>query len=256
MSHRPLVTAPVKPLVDSPQVRRHFSDEPERVALTRALFDRSADRYDQLEWWTGLGRGSWYRRNALQRAGLREGMSVLDVATGTGLVAREALKLIGPRGRLVGVDPSPRMLAEARNALAIETVEGRAEAIPLPGGQFDFVAMGYALRHVSDLGATFREYFRVLKPGGAVCILEIANPQSRMLRGLLKLHLRYLVPALSRLVLRRGEPAALWEYYWDTIEACVPAAIIEQALEKAGFAQVRSEVTLGMFREYRGRKPA
>lgn len=250
------MNTPERPLTDSPRLRRYFQDEQERVALTRALFDRSADRYDRLEWWTGLGRGPSYRRQSLQRAGLKAGMSVLDVATGTGLVAREALKLIGPRGRLVGLDPSPPMLAEARRALAIETVEGRAEAIPLPGGQFDFVSMGYALRHVGDLDATFREYLRVLKPGGTVCILEIANPQSRLLRGLLRLHLRYLVPALSRLLLRRRDAAALWEYYWDTIEACVPPATIERALTTAGFAEIRSHLTLGMFREYCGRKPA
>ena len=224
--------------------------------MTRDLFDRSADRYDRLEWWTGLGQGPSYRREALQRGGLKAGMSVLDVATGTGLVAREALKLIGPQGRLVGLDPSSAMLAEARRALAIETVEGRAEAIPLPGGQFDFVSMGYALRHVGDLGATFREYLRVLKPGGTVCILEIARPQSRLLGELLKFHLRYLVPALSRLLLRRRDPAVLWEYYWDTIEACVPPATIERALAIAGFSEVRSQLTLGIFREYYARKPA
>ena len=250
------LTTPRKPLVDSPRLQRYFRDEKERPARTRAMFDRSADIYDRLEWWTGLGRGPLHRQEALRRAGLRPGMRVLDVATGTGLVAREALKLIGPGGRLIGLDPSTAMLAEARKALAIDTVEGSAEAIPLPDDQFDFLSMGYALRHVTDLDGAFRECLRVLKPGGTVCILEIANPESPLLRGLLKFHLRFLVPALSRLLLRRRDAAELWEYYWETISACVPPATIRKALETAGFAQVRSELSLGIFCEYYGRKPA
>ena len=249
------LTTPEKPLIDSPRLRRYFHDEKERLALTRALFEQSADLYDRLEWWTGLGVGWWYRRQVLQHAGLKPRMRVLDVATGTGLVAREALKLIGPEGRLTGLDPSPAMLAEARKVLAIETVEGYAEAIPLPGDQFDFLSMGYALRHVTDLKTTFRECLRVLKPGGTVCILEIVNPENRLLRGLLKFHLLYLVPALIRVLLRRPDSAELSKYHWETIEACVPPATIQKALETAGFAEVRSQITLGIFREYCGRKP-
>ncbi|HSC96232.1 MAG TPA: class I SAM-dependent methyltransferase [Burkholderiales bacterium] len=249
------VTTPGKPLINSPRLRRYFRDENERLALTREIFDHSADRYDQLEWWTGLGRGPSYRREALRRAGLAPGMRVLDVGTGTGLVAREALKLIGTEGQLTGLDPSPAMLAEARKVLPIETVVGYAEAIPLPGNQFDFLSMGYALRHVTDLDTTFREYLRVLKPGGTVCILEMAKPGNWLLRALLKFHLRYLVPALARALLRRHDSAQLWEYFWETIEACVPPATIRQALEKAGFAEVRSRLTLGILREYYARKP-
>lgn len=250
------VNGPIhKPVLESERLRHHFEDEQERLALTRAMFDRSADMYDRLEWWTGLGTGPRYRRKVLQRAGLKPDMSVLDVATGTGLVAREALALIGPKGRLVGLDPSPGMLAEARKILGIETIEGYAEAIPLPDNQFDFLSMGYALRHVSDLETTFREYYRVLKPGHSVCILEIVKPENRLLRAVLKFYLRYLVPAVTRLLLRRPDTADLWKYYWDTIEVCVPPETIEKAISAAGFQSVRSELNLGMFREYFGTKP-
>lgn len=246
---------PAKPLTGSPRLRRYFHDEDERSAATRAMFDHSADLYDRLEWWTSLGRGPWYRRHVLQQAGLKPGMRVLDVAAGTGLVAREALKLVGSDGHVTGLDPSPAMLAEARKALPIETVEGCAEAIPLPGGQFDFLSMGYALRHVTDLQATFRECLRVLKPGGVLCILEMATPRNRLMRALLKLHLRYFVPTLTRLLLGRRDAAELWEYFWETIDASVPPETIRREMERAGFAEVQGRPTLGLLWEYCGRKP-
>src|SRR5687768_18543246 len=99
-------------------------------------------------------------------------MRVLDIATGTGLVAREALALIGPQGKLVGLDPSAGMLAEAMQ-LDIPLVRAIGEKLPFGDSQFDFVSMGFALRHVADLEGLFSETRRVLKPGGAACILEI-----------------------------------------------------------------------------------
>ena len=244
-----------KPVLESGRLKHHFDDERERLAMTRAMFDRSADMYDRIEWWTGFGRGPLYRRMVLERAGLKPGMQVLDVATGTGLVAREALKLIGPSGRLVGLDPSPGMLAEARRNLGIETIQGYAESISAPDNQFDFLTMGYALRHVADLETTFREYWRVLKPGGTVCILEIVRPKNWLQRTLLKLHLRYLIPSLTRLLWRRPDAADLWTYYWDTIEVCAPPETIENAMGAAGFKSVHSQLNFGMFREYFGTKP-
>ena len=85
----------------------YYRDEAEHQQFLRRVFDDAANDYDRIERMLAFGTGPWYRRLALQRAGLANGAHVLDVAIGTGLVAREALALIGPTGRLVGVDPSP-----------------------------------------------------------------------------------------------------------------------------------------------------
>ena len=171
------------PLQTDPQLQRYFASEEERRVNTRKLFDSAASGYDRAENITALGTGPWYRRWALQRSGLTAGMTVLDVAAGTGLVAREAQHIIGDKGRLMALDPSPGMLAELKKKLSVETLEAYAEAIPLPDAEVDFLSMGYALRHVGDLDRAFAEYRRVLKPGGQVCLMEISRPASRLQRA-------------------------------------------------------------------------
>jgi len=199
--------------------------------------------------------GGWYRRQALKRAGLHTGMSVLDVAIGTGLVARQACRLVGPLGRVVGVDPSVGMRRLARDSLGIETMDGVAETLPVDDGVFDFVSMGYALRHVSDLGSVFAEFLRVLRAGGRVCILEITRPRTAVGRGLLRSYLSSMC-AMARAT-RRSSPRTreLWEYYWETIDRCVPPETITGMLGAAGFREARRGVELGVFSEFTAVKP-
>jgi demethylmenaquinone methyltransferase/2-methoxy-6-polyprenyl-1,4-benzoquinol methylase len=199
--------------------------------------------------------GGWYRRQALQRAGLAPGMHVLDVGIGTGLLAREALPLIGPSGRLVGVDPSVGMMQQIGTA-GIECVQGIAEALPRPAASSDFVSLGYALRHIGDVAAAFAEFHRVLRPGGRVLLLEITRPAGRIATALLKGYMRSLVPLLAGAVARRRGTSKLWRYYWDTIESCIAPPLVLGALEQAGFVDVQRHVELGIFSEYTARKPA
>jgi demethylmenaquinone methyltransferase/2-methoxy-6-polyprenyl-1,4-benzoquinol methylase len=218
------------------------------------LFDATAGDYDRIERTLSFGTGAWYRRRALLRAGLAPGMRVLDVAIGTGLVAREALAVLGAQGYVAGVDPSAGMLRAARAIAPIPVVQGLGERLPFADGQFDFLSMGYALRHVSDLRRLFREFRRVLRPGGVACVLEIARPDNALSRGALKLYLRGIAPLLSRLVARTPEAPTLYRYFWDTIEACVPPAQIMGALQEAGFEDVRRHVEARIFSEYTARR--
>jgi demethylmenaquinone methyltransferase/2-methoxy-6-polyprenyl-1,4-benzoquinol methylase len=201
-----------------------------------------------------FGTGPWYRRQALQRAGLTQGAQVLDVGTGTGLVAREALAIVGPSGSLVGVDPSPGMLGQA-HLPGIELLQGFAEKLPRPDASADFLSMGYALRHLSDVRPAFAEFHRALKPGGRLLILEITKPASRWGTWFLKAYMRLLVPAAAWFVSRGTETPKLWRYYWDTIEACIPPDAVMEALANAGFTDVKRHVELGVFSEYTATKP-
>lgn len=237
------------------RLQPYFTGEEERRAVTRAMFDQAASGYDRAERITALGSGAWYRRDVLRRNGLQAGMTLLDVAAGTGLVAAEGQRLIGPSGRLLALDPSPGMLAELRKKLDVETIEAYAESIPLPDNHVDFVSMGYALRHVGDLDQAFGEYLRVLRPGGRACIMEISRPESRLGQLALRAYIRGIVPFLARLTRNQADVKQLWEYYGETIELAVEPDRILDAMRRSGFVDVECSVTFGIFREYLGRKP-
>jgi len=246
---------PVGPATNPhPPLPQYYGDEAQRRLYVRRIFDETAVDYDRIERILAFGTGERYRREALNRAGVGSGAAVLDVGFGTGLLARQALALIGPQGRLVGVDPSVGMLAQS-NLPGVELLDGTAEALPVADASFDYVTMGYALRHVADVGAAFREAERVLKPGGSVLILEITRPASRLATSVLKAYMRGIVPLIARAVSRGKGTPELWRYFWDTIEACVPPQRVLDTLLDAGFSSVRRHVELGLFSEYLARKP-
>ena len=168
----PAAHAPHHPLTD------YYQTEQDRQAYLRKIFDSTAADYDRIEAMLAWGTGSRYRRQALIRGGLKAGMRVLDVCVGTGLVAAQACRLAGDPALVTGVDPSPGMMAASKLPKAMVLTEGRAESLPFPDNHFDFLSMGYALRHISDLGVAFAEFQRVLKPGGRLCILEITQAKS------------------------------------------------------------------------------
>ena len=191
----------------------------------------------------------------LGRAGLAASMSVLDVATGTGQVAREAANLIGSSGRLVGVDPSPAMMRAGRDRFSITLVQGVAERLPFCSSSFDFVLMGYALRHVGDLDETFREYLRVLKPGGRLLLMEITRPASAVGLALMRTYFGSVVPLVARVGTGSRDTARLMRFYWDTIANSVPAETVLAAIGGAGFSAVERAVSRGIFTEYSAMRP-
>ena len=235
----------------------YYPDEAARAGFVREMFDSTAEDYDRMETILGFGTGKWYRGEALKRAGLEPGMRILDVGVGTGLVAAAAAGIVGAAELVTGIDPSPSMLANARVPAGVQLLHGTAEAIPFPDNSFDFLSMGYALRHIGDLRAAFREFHRVLKPGGKICLLEITCPESAWGRFLLKVYMKGWVPLLAPFLGHRRNTAKLWRYYWDTIEACLPPAQVVAELRAAGFASARRYIdvrAMSIFAEYQAEK--
>jgi demethylmenaquinone methyltransferase/2-methoxy-6-polyprenyl-1,4-benzoquinol methylase len=248
---KPTIAAPVVP---HPPIRRYYADESERRGFVSRLFDDAAGEYEWVNRVMSLGSGQRYRRDALVRAGVGAGMTVLDVCMGSGQISRAAVELVGPGGRVFGLDASLPMLVEARKHVDVPMTQGLVEALPFPDGFANFVTMGYALRHVADLRQAFREIRRVLKPGGSVLLVEFAKPRSRVAYHLARLYLGRIVPALARLRGRRS--AEMMRYFWDTIEHCVPPATILDALAAENFVDPRKGGQFDLFAEYTARKPA
>lgn len=243
-----------EPVQPHPVMHGYYADPESRVGFVRGLFNDTAHHYERINRLFSMGSGAWYRRYRLQRAGLRPGMRMLDVAIGTGLVARQAVALCGGKVEVIGLDLSEAMLAEVRRSLDIPLIQGLAERLPLADGSVDFIAMGYALRHVADLTATFREFRRVLKPGGTVLLLEIGRPTRPLVRGIVGVYLGRVVPLMSRLTGGGASGRTLMRYYWETIDQCVAPDVITQAMTAAGLTSVRCDVEFDVFRNFTGRK--
>jgi len=237
-----------------PILTQYYANERERRAYVMRLFDCSAQHYDWINRVMSLGTGHLYRRQALRRMGLSTGMRVLDIGCGTGVIAQHAANIVGSQGRVIGLDPSIGMLRAAVRRRAPLAVQGLGECLPFMAGSFDALTMGYALRHVSDLGLAFREYRRVLKPGGRVLLLELVPPACRPLYILLKLYIKWAVPLLMELCRRSQEARMMMVYLWDTIDQCVAPEIILSTLQTAGFEGVTRHIWGGVFGEYSARK--
>jgi len=167
----------------------------------RTLFAPLGPTYDRYAALLSLGQDPRWRRFLVSRvdAGPRE--TVLDVATGTGAVARE---LVARKGcTVVGLDQSPEMLAEARRrSPGLTFIEGRAEELPFPDAAFDALTFTYLLRYVAVPAATLQELARVVRPGGTIAGLEFAVPRG-LWRPLWELYVRVGLPLVGR-TLSRG----------------------------------------------------
>lgn len=221
----------------------------------RKLFDAGAPFYDGVTGWGFLGTGKAYRKMAQNRAGIGPGKSLLDCAAGTGVMAAAAMDLGVKREDILCVDVSPGMLEVAKNKHGVKTVVATVDDLPLEDARYDFVTMGFALRHVKALETTFAEYFRVLRPGGRVLILEITIPPKGFARGCFRLYFRDIYPTLTRLFTGSQDARDMMKYYWETMEAVVPPESILKVLEETGFKDVKRNVVGGVFSEFTAVKP-
>jgi demethylmenaquinone methyltransferase/2-methoxy-6-polyprenyl-1,4-benzoquinol methylase len=239
------------PLHPHPVLAEYYGEASHREEFVRRIFDETAEWYDDIIAMLSFGSGNTYRRIALERAGLTRGMRLLDLATGTGVVARAAESITDD---IVGSDASIGMLVAGRRKHELPLIQNAGERLPFRDASFDMLTIGFALRHFADLNTLFAELHRVLRPHGRVLILEITPPRSRVGFAVLGFHLNRIVPLLARLRSRSAGAQRLMHYYWDTIRSCVPPETILEALRGAGFDDVKRHVEIGTFSEYRGTK--
>ena len=165
----------------------------------RALFAPLGPTYDRNAALLSFGQDPRWRRFLVSRIEAGPRATVLDVATGTGAVARELLEQKGCT--VVALDQSPEMLAEARRRLPADVtlVEAGAEKLPFPDAAFDALTFTYLLRYVEDPAAVLRELVRVVRPGGTIAGLEFAVPRG-VWRPLWELYVRVGLPTAGRVL--------------------------------------------------------
>lgn len=190
----------------------------ERITLARGIFGRIAPYYDFLNHTLSLGRDLFWRRAAAARAKVFETGRVLDLASGTGDLAR-SLAVRHPAARVVGADFCPPMLALARRKIErsgdrIDLVAADALRLPFPDRSFDTVTMAFGIRNIPDRDAAFREMRRVLVPGGRALILELTFPRWSAVQRLYGTYLSRLLPRIGSWV--SGDPVA-YRYLADSI---------------------------------------
>ena len=214
----------------------------------RRLFDRVAANYEGPARAFSLFQYGRWRRAVVSRLNLTEGSSVLDVSTGSGLVAMDIAR--ARRCSVVGVDLSDGMLREGRRNLvaakvdhAVSLVQGRAERLPFSDGQFDSVVFTFLLRYVQNRQATLDEMARVLRPGGQMVSLEFYVPSLPVLYPLWLLHTRVAMPLGTRLI----SPG--WSDVGSFLGRSISAFYREYSLEdlarmwaRAGIGGVRTDV--------------
>ena len=207
----------------------------------RSLFAPLGPTYDRYAALLSFGQDPRWRRFLVSRIVAGPGDRVLDVATGTGAVARELIRRHGCT--VVGLDQSPEMLAEARRRLGddVELVEGRAEELPFADAFFDALTFTYLLRYVDDPAATLKELARVVRSGGTVASLEFAAPRA-LWRPAWELYVRVGLPAAGRVLspgwheVGRFLGPSIRDFY-----ARFPLPRVLELWREAGIADVRAQ---------------
>ena len=219
----------------------------EKTARVAGVFDAVASRYDVMNDLMSLGAHRILKRISVESTGLRPGGCVLDLAGGTGDMARLLAPVVGASGRVVLCDINAAMLGIGRDRLLnaglvnVATVRGDAERLPFAADAFDCVVIAFGLRNLTDKALGLREMRRVLRPHGVLVVLEFSAPAQPPLRAAYGLF-QSLWPLAGRIV---AGDAAPYRYLVESIARHPGAAALTQMIEDAGFSAVRGDRLLG-----------
>lgn len=210
----------------------------ERAAYVQSMFTRIAGRYDLMNRLMTVGQDVSWRKQVMALAQLPPGSRLLDLGTGTGDLAFEALSC-EPTVRAVGGDFTLEMMRVGRarpEGRRVRWAGTDALNLPFPDHTFDAVTSGYLVRNVIDVNRAWAEQYRVLKPGGRVVCLDTTPPRPNLLRPIIHLHLHVIIPTLGRLVAGASDA---YTYLPDSTENFLPAEQLAERMAENGFRDVR-----------------
>ncbi len=223
-----------------------------------AFFDNIAHRYDLLNRVLSMGLDPIWRKKAVAAAVPDDGGHLLDLATGTADLAIEAARR-HPELRVTGVDPSKEMIAIGDEKVVDKSLDDRVQLslgdgqdLPFEADTFDGAAVAFGIRNFPDRLAGLREMARVTRPGGAVVILELSEPQGGLMGGMARFYVRKCVPRIGSLLSGSKE----YKYLQESIAAFPPADRFQEMMESVGLQNVEVRpLTFGVVNLFVGYVP-
>lgn len=203
------------------------------------MFDNIAPSYDFLNHFLSMGIDILWRRKAIRMLKMQSPERVIDIATGTGDFAIEALRM-NPT-EVIGLDISPGMLEVGRQKMIKKGLDqkirmelGESEQLPYPDAYADAITVGFGARNFEDLDKGLSEMYRVLKPGGKAVILEPSFPSSFPMKQLFGLYFKYILPGLGKLF---SKDSHAYTYLPQSVAAFPEGEAFLQICRKAGFTK-------------------
>lgn len=211
----------------------------EKSNMVASVFRSVASKYDVMNDLMSLGMHRLWKRFTIQQAALRPGNIVLDVASGTGDLAKAFARIVGKTGHVVMTDINEAMLAVGRDRLAdagiagnIECVQADAENLPFADNHFDCITIAFGLRNVTDKSAALRSMYRVLKPGGKLLVLEFSHATTPALSKLYEFYSFNIIPKMGELVANDRDS---YQYLVESIRMHPDQDTLKNMMTEAGF---------------------
>jgi len=244
--------------MSSPEQIKPYDSNRSKTEQVEQMFNSIAPAYDFMNRAMTLGIDRRWRRRAVKMVAAGMPHHILDVATGTGDLAIELCRTM-PEVSVTGIDLSEEMLRIGREKMAAAGLSDRvalqkADCLNLPfaDGEFDAVTVAYGVRNFEQLSKGYAEMARVLRPGGMLCVIELAVPQSKLVRPLYNLYTRHIIPIVGRLI---SADSRAYSYLPESIAAMPQGQRMLGLMEQSGLGDARLlPLTFGVCAIYTARK--
>lgn len=243
--------------------KTHFGfqevDSSDKAGKVAEVFHSVASKYDVMNDFMSMGVHRLWKKYTIETSGVRPGHRVLDLAGGTGDLAKQFSKKVGPKGQVVLSDINASMLAEGRSRMIdagvsnnMEFVQANAECLPFPDNHFNLVTIAFGLRNVTDKDAALRSILRILKPGGRLLVLEFSRPTNPVIRKVYDEYSFNVIPKVGKAVTGDAES---YQYLVESIRMHPDQETLKNMVLNAGFDQADYiNLTNGVVAIHRGFK--